>query len=220
MRKPITWWMTAWSCTIAACCSCAFISGCASTQQPNHPTTALLMSGNEPAPAEHRVEDRSASLGELAVQEYGETEGARVAADLTPALREAPRPHDAGAAAMVEALAARIARSAPDCPPACIRIAGIRNQSHATEREFSALRQRLASALSPPGADHGLTFIADGDAAYEIVGSAYLISQGGFDQWEMFLALQPVDQAWTIWQGERPIRMLRHPRPGIGEVGW
>lgn len=121
---------------------------------------------------------------------------------------------------MVEAIVARIARSAPDCPPASVRITGIRNQSHATDREFSALRQRLASALSPPGADHGLTFIVDGDATYELVGSAYLISQGGFDQWEMFLALQPVDRAWTIWQRERPIRMLRHPRPGVGEVGW
>ena len=53
---------------------------------------------------------------------------------------------------------------------------------------------------------------------YQLLGTAYLVTAEGFDQWELFLRLSPAEDAWTIWQPAVPVRVLRQPRPGQPQI--
>ena len=125
-----------------------------------------------------------------------------------------PPPPDLGAVAIVEGLLAALPgeRAISPASPLNISVNGISNQSHAQPREFDAFLGCFATLLnraptSPaPAID------------YRLVGSAYLITAEGFDQWELFLRLTPADASWSLWQSGTPIRVLRHPRPGHQQI--
>lgn len=99
-----------------------------------------------------------------------------------------------------------------------ISLDGIRNHSHASPGEFAELRRLLADLLNGAGAGGGapLRFIAGArePVDFEVVGTAYLATTRGFDQWELYLSLRPTGEAWNLWSADGPVRVLRQPRPG------
>ena len=143
-----------------------------------------------------------------------------------------PPPPDLGAVAIVEGLLAALPgeRAISPASPLNISVNGISNQSHAQPREFDAFLGRFATLLNRAGDEHGLSFhltpprpMDDPTSPapaidYRLVGSAYLITAEGFDQWELFLRLTPADASWSLWQSGTPIRVLRHPRPGHQQI--
>ncbi len=90
----------------------------------------------------------------------------------------------------------------------------LRNQSRAQSAEFDAMTQRLAMLLDAAGREHELHFTSDAarPVDYHLTGTAYLVNAGGFDQWELYLALKPADRSWTLWQSDSPVRLLRATR--------
>ncbi|MHC4414553.1 MAG: hypothetical protein ACYS0G_04645 [Planctomycetota bacterium] len=128
---------------------------------------------------------------------------------------------DPGADALVDAILKSLADPArgPD-GDARVGLARLRNQSHCSAREFAAFRERLARLLDRPGRFARIRFIADPDQTveYELRGTAYLLTAGGFDQWELYLSLYRTGQAWPVWQADGPIRLLRQRRPGTPEI--
>ena len=90
----------------------------------------------------------------------------------------------------------------------------LRNQSKAQNDEFDAMVDRLARLLDAAGADEGLHFTADPaqPVDYQLKGTAYLVTANGFDLWELYLSLKPNDRAWTLWQADVPVRLLRSER--------
>ncbi len=130
-------------------------------------------------------------------------------------------PTDPGADALVRSILASL--DTPTRTPGGetrVRVDRFRNQSHCSQREFASLRRRLADVLSRSGRSDQIRFVADAaqPAHYELHGTAYLVTTRGFDQWELYLSLRPAGQAWTIWQSDRPVRMLRQARPGEPEI--
>jgi hypothetical protein len=101
-----------------------------------------------------------------------------------------------------------------------ISVAGLRNQSHATPREFAQLQSRLAGLLGVAAAGSGVRFELMPDAApdYRLDGAAYLATRGGFDVWELYLRLSPVDRRGIIWRWDDPVHVLRQPRPNQAEI--
>ncbi len=101
-----------------------------------------------------------------------------------------------------------------------VRVDTLRNQSHASTGEFRAMLQRLAAALSRAGASGGapMRFVAgSGELVdYELGGAAYLMTAGGFDQWELYPTLRLPDGGATLWSADGPVRMLRQPRGADG----
>ena len=97
-----------------------------------------------------------------------------------------------------------------------VRVGMLRNQSHATTGEFRAMLERLAAALSRAGASGGapMRFVAgSGELVdYELGGAAYLMTAGGFDQWELYPTLRLPDGGATLWSADGAVRMLRQPR--------
>ena len=97
-----------------------------------------------------------------------------------------------------------------------VRVGMLRNQSHATTGEFRAMLERLAAALSRAGVSGGtpMRFVVRlGEPAdYELGGAAYLMTAGGFDQWELYLTLRIPDGGATLWRADGAVRMLRQPR--------
>ena len=98
----------------------------------------------------------------------------------------------------------------------------LRNHSHSSPREFEALRTRLADELSRSGRPFKILFTTEPDppVQYQLAGTAYLVTADGFDQWELYLRLISgvAEQAWTLWQADRAVRMLRQPRPGGSKI--
>jgi hypothetical protein len=180
-------------------------AGCASP--PVHGRTVA-----PPAAPVLPVSDRP--LREQAAAELGP----EIAAALPPIVREPPRPIDPGALRLVNSIVDRLpTRPVDDGGVTRVNLAGIRNLSHSDAREFTAFLDRFAGVLSRAGRDARLTFTAGDDiddevAHYDMVGTAYLVSADGFDQWELFLTVTPVGRPLTLWQSEGPVRVLRQAR--------
>jgi len=129
---------------------------------------------------------------------------------------------DPGARWLVQRIATAIegeAGAAAD-QPIRIDVTAIRNQSRVQSDEFEGMLQRLADLLDRAARDEKLEFTADPAAPskYRIKGTAYMLNAGGFDQWELYLSLVPVEQAWTVWSADVPIRLLRASRPRSQQI--
>lgn len=103
-----------------------------------------------------------------------------------------------------------------------VRVDTLRNQSHASHREFERLLDRLAEHLSRAGAAGRvpMRFVVTPDEPvdYEMGGAVYLVTSAGFDQWELYLNLRPPGGRRTIWSADGPVRMLRQPRGGVDPI--
>jgi hypothetical protein len=136
--------------------------------------------------------------------------------------RHAPQPADPGAAAVVELIAQHLPADRPvdDAGMTRIGFEFLRNQSKCATPEFREFVQRFAELLTRAGRDRSLTFTADESERvdYQLLGSAYLNTVAGFDQWELYLRLSPADRAWTLWQPNAPVRVLRQPQPSRPQV--
>ena len=53
---------------------------------------------------------------------------------------------------------------------------------------------------------------------YRMLGSAYLITAEGFDQWELFLSIAPADHDLAVWEARSATRILRTERPGVTQI--
>ncbi len=97
-----------------------------------------------------------------------------------------------------------------------VRVDTVRNQSHATTGEFRTMLERLAAALSQAGASGGAPMrfvVRPGEPVdYEMGGAVYLMTAGGFDQWELYPTLRIPDGGATLWSADGAVRMLRQAR--------
>jgi hypothetical protein len=153
--------------------------------------------------------------------------GPEVAAEIPKVDREPPQPVETGAAALVQSMANALRDRVMD-EEGLTRIAiQLRNQSRCGTGEFNAMRERLALELNRAADDARgarLSFAIESDANdatpphYYIQGSAYLISAGGFDLWELFLSMTPASESLAIWNSPRPVRVLRTPRPSQPQI--
>lgn len=158
--------------------------------------------------------------------------GPEVAAEIPHEQRQPPQPVEAGAAALVQSITNAMRNRVMDAEGVTRIVIQLRNQSRCGAGEFTAMRERLAQELNRAADDvrgSQLRFIvgaegdAEGDAGaldahYLMQGSAYLISAGGFDLWELFLSMTPTSERLTIWDAPRPVRVLRTPRPGQPQI--
>ena len=178
------------------------LCGCTSTgvQSPKliPPRAAIAPQGEHPAVAAAETE-----LGDAAAEA------------LPPIEHTPPLTPDPGAEALLnDLLACMEDRRVGADGFTLVSLTRLRNHSRAAASEFIAFRQRLAEVLTRRGADLGVRFSTNGEPAdYRIDGTAYLVTADGFDQWELYLRLSPADAAWTLWQSEQPIRVLRQARP-------
>ncbi len=158
---------------------------------------------------------------------------ALTADDEAPAPREAepvsvpPEPvqpqTDPGADAIVGQIAKSIGPRHGDAEPETrISLSRLYNQSHASSREFEALRNRLARVLNFSGRGHGMWFEVQPHASidYELHGAAYLVTVAGRDQWELHLSLRPAGGSWTVWRADGPLRMFRQFQSGDRQILW
>lgn len=101
-----------------------------------------------------------------------------------------------------------------------IGVWNLENVSRCRREEFQQLQERIAILFTAAGAESDLHFTSDSSAEvdYHLQGSAYLMTADGFDQWEVFLRLRPVDQTWAQWDAPGPVRILRHARPNQPQV--
>jgi hypothetical protein len=167
-------------------------------------------------PAMYTAADRHA-VQAVAAREFPQE--ASVVAPAPPT--RSPRMADPGAALLAEAISAHLGTSGSRfSDPTRISLGRLRNQSHSTAAEFAAFRERLASLLNEASRDRGTLFIASDDAPahYQLLGTVYLITADGFDQWELYLSMTAADRPWAIWQSGSPIRVLRQARPGQPQV--
>ncbi len=97
-----------------------------------------------------------------------------------------------------------------------VRVDTLRNQSHASTGEFEAMLERIVVALSRAGSSGGVPMrfvVRPGEPVdYEMGGAAYLMTAGGFDQWELYLSLRVPDGGATLWSADGAVRMMRQPR--------
>lgn len=142
-------------------------------------------------------------------------------------------PPDLGAVAIVEGILGAISRerSLSLADPVTILV-DLSNQSHARPREFDEFQARFAALLDRAGEEEGLAYLpfeasddgelatleADLNIGYRLVGAAYLVTAQGFDQWELFLRLLPIDSSMTVWEARTPVRVLRFARPGHQQI--
>jgi len=186
-------------------------SSLAPSQPSNRHPAVVSTTTNEPV--------RKAAEAEL---------GQQAAVAIPHVERPAPQLVDAGAAAVVQAIANRL--SDPQVGPdgvIHIGLTQVRNQSRATAAEYSAfidlfadLLTRAANADREAGISPRIEFTGEPRATvqYQLQGAAYTISTEGFDVWELFLSMSPASKDWAIWQADRSIRVLRQARPGQPQV--
>ncbi len=135
-----------------------------------------------------------------------------------PAPLSGSRPGDGDAAySMTLSMRRALSRAGePSFGEILIRVDMLRNQSHASTGEFRAMLERLAATLSRAGAWGGdpMRFVVrPGEPVdYELGGAVYLMTAGGFDQWELYPTLRIPDGGATLWSADGPVRMLRQPR--------
>ena len=178
----------------------------------------LAPRAREPAPGPAYLStDRTSNVREAASQEIGP----EAAAEIPPLPPKHVAPRDPGARAFVKVLAGQLdPAAAAESGPVRIAVRHIRNQSRASASEFDRFLQRFAEVLSDAGQEESLIFVrgAEEVADYEMLGTAYLVTAGGLDQWELFVRLSPSDASWTVWEASAPLRVIRHPRPGQPQV--
>jgi hypothetical protein len=147
--------------------------------------------------------------------------GDEAADELEVRPHEPPLPPESGALALITSMTAAMPdRETDEQGLTRIGLHFLRNQSRADTGEFDIFTRRLAELLSAAGRQSSVTFTtsADEPVQYELLGAAYLITVGGFDQWELFLRLCPAEESWTIWENEVPVRVIRQPRPGRPQI--
>ena len=130
---------------------------------------------------------------------------------------------DPGADAIVGQIAKSIRPRNVDAEPQTrISLSRLYNQSHASGREFEALRNRLARVLNLSGRSYGMWFEVQPSASidYELHGAAYLVTVAGRDQWELHLSLRPTGASWTVWRADAPLRMFRQFQGGDRQILW
>ena len=190
-------------------------AGCAAPGRQTSNDSAASMLAARQAGASSEA-DSSARMAEAELD--GELDPAAI-----DTLRAGPqRPvHDPGASM----LATSIIRSLDERPaltgePARVYVEVFRNQSHAQPKEVEQASSRLAWLLDRAGRTKDLRFTSDNDEAvdYRLHATAYLITVDGFDQWELYMRLTPADANWTVWDSQRPIRLLRQDRSGVPQV--
>ena len=130
---------------------------------------------------------------------------------------------DPGADAIVGQIAKSIRPRNVDAEPETrISLSRLYNQSHASGREFDALRHRLARVLNGSGRRQGMWFAVQRHESidYELHGAAYLVTVAGRDQWELHLSLRPAGASWTVWRADAPLRMFRQLQGGDQQILW
>lgn len=128
---------------------------------------------------------------------------------------------DPGADAIVGQIVKSIRPRNVDAEPRTpISLSRLYNQSHASGREFEALRNRLARVLNGSGRSHGMWFEVRPSASidYELHGAVYLVTVAGRDQWELHLSLRPAGGSWTVWRADAPLRMFRQFQRGDRQI--
>ena len=136
-----------------------------------------------------------------------------------------PQPADPGAAAIIDSMnRALVHREASPEGVTLISIRELRNLSHASDSEFIRMRARLCQVLTRAGAGSKLAFVDGENPAiathYRLLGSAYLVTADGFDQWEMYLSLTPAARDFQVWDARGAVRMLRLQRVGQPEISF
>jgi len=147
--------------------------------------------------------------------------GPEVAEAIPAATRPAPRPIDAGAKRLVDAMLASLpANATSNGAPVQVSLNSIRNQSRGSVAEFTAMLERFAGLLNDAADGTSIHFASvPGEVtAFEMQGAAYLATREGFDLWEMYLSLSPVQKPLTLWQQNGAVWLLRQPRPGQPQV--
>ncbi len=130
---------------------------------------------------------------------------------------------DPGADVIVGQIAKSIRPRNVDAEPRTrISLSRLYNQSHASGREFEALRNRLARVLNLSGRSYGMWFEVQPSASidYELHGAVYLVTVAGRDQWELHLSLRPTGASWTVWRADAPLRMFRQFQGGDRQILW
>lgn len=188
------------------CVACALLVGCAAS----HDSSPRAFREMPPPRVISFSDDRM-----LRVQAEEEL-GPEVAEAMPPVPRVRPEPVDPGAERIVQSLATRITTIEAERESGnAVSFGLVRNLSRAQTSEFESLKARLASMFTHAGSESGLAFDSnDAEAPYQLHGSAYLITVGGIDMWELYLTLMPRGESWTLWEASHPIRILRQPRPG------
>ena len=197
------------------------LPGCQKASEGLSPAPrAALVQTSDPEPME--TEAGAARRESHPAQEAARDELGDQAADaLVVEPRKPPMPPEPGALALVASMTASMpSRAADEQGITRIGLHYLRNLSRADAEEFNTLTQRLADLLSAAGRHLSTTFTTsfDEEVHYELLGTAYLITADGFDQWELFLRLSPADESWTIWEHDAPLRLIRHPRPGQAQI--
>ncbi|HRP64045.1 MAG TPA: hypothetical protein PK400_12165 [Phycisphaerales bacterium] len=186
--------------------ACALLVGCAASQDSSSHALREM-----PPPRVISFSD------DRMLREQVEKElGPEVAEAMPPVPRARPEPVDPGAERIAQSLAARItAIETERGSDISVSFGLVRNMSRAQASEFESLKSRLVSLLTHAGSESRLAFDSnDAEAPYQLHGSAYLITVGGIDMWELYLTLMPRGESWTLWEASHPIRVLRQPRPG------
>lgn len=196
---------------IILCISLA-MAGCSSSEKYGPPVTAL--GGNDVSSANNArkkpVDEQESPMREVDEgpdqPEHGEVVFLQASHNRMPAT-------DPGAVWLVQKIEAALDGREHDSP-VWIGTHKLRNQSRAQCDEFDAMLARLAELLDAAGAEQNLRFTSNAAqaVAYDLKGTAYLVTFEGFDLWEMYLSIKPSDRAWTLWQAEAPIRLLRSER--------
>jgi hypothetical protein len=103
-----------------------------------------------------------------------------------------------------------------------ISLAKLRNMSHASAREFDALRSRLAELLTAAASTGGseLRFVTGEaePASFDLLGAAYLVTLEGFDSWELYVSISRREHAQDLWRSDGPVRVLRFEQPMAAQV--
>lgn len=123
---------------------------------------------------------------------------------------------DPGAAEVIRAMKTALGLSESPEFTTSIALRSFRNQSRTAPEEIDELRDRVLALLAAGGESEGLrvTPAQDEQTEYTLAATIYLIQRDGFDQWEIYFALRPVDANWTIWRNDNPIRMFRQLKSG------
>jgi hypothetical protein len=142
--------------------------------------------------------------------------------------RQPAQPIDEGAAALVQSIAVALAHRPVNAQGmTVISLDELRNYSRAGHGEFNHMLRRMARLLTQAGRERRLEFVADDGAAagsadqrphYRMQGAAYLITAAGFDQWELFLSMTPMDRDMTVWDARSATRVLRTEREGVTQM--
>ncbi len=130
---------------------------------------------------------------------------------------------DAGTTRLVEAIRLALpSQFTTENGRASISLCHVRNQSRSTHEEFRTLCRRLHELFVPHGRRVSLDFTDSENAPvqYILSGTAYLITAGGSDQWEIYFQLHPADRPREVlWENEAPLRLLRQPHSRGDRLG-